>query len=53
MVEPEYAGDDSGAVVDAEFEEPVGFELSGGDDAESFSAGEEEEGGGEGEGEGV
>lgn len=50
MVEPQDAWDAAGAIVDAEFEEPVGFELAGGDDAEGFGAGEKEVAGGSGEG---
>lgn len=41
MVEPEDAADAAGAVVDDEFQEFVGFELAGGDDADGLDSGEE------------
>lgn len=42
MVEPEDAGDAAGAVVDGEFEEFVGFEIAGSDDADRLEARKED-----------
>lgn len=50
VVEPEDAADASGAVVDVEFEEFVGFEVSGGDGTDCLGAGEEGAVAGEGVG---